>query len=461
MELAELMHSHQESMKAAQQEAEARKGRGRPKTVPKPAPKRHYDARGIERRSASDDKLVKHTPEKDNQKDSKGRGDRSPSTPAPAPRRRLRLVDDKADAEKTTKGTKRPVENAAVDLPPKRSARIAEKPLGLPQPKPFNVDLAAKSLAFKRRRSRSGGTEPCEESPNNEMPKSAVDMSEDSGKGANMASVAASEVAKEQQDQKQEVKKKVSLARLSSKVLLDPRDGWQKLHMLMQRLPKSHCEHIGEDMEVANLLEVARRCIGDFSEDPAINFFKLSAANSLLDLAAAIDESGELAPIMTMSIATRGILNVLVQHIGGAERKLLVNLLEPVPTADYLTKLLGHVEELWLKSSLQKTTSPSNSFEVFQKYGSLAVTPDNDPRNLEEVILDFSDLEVLAQENLHCDTSSGVDPTACGCLEVHNKMQRRKPGMSSTSKSSLAPYIALPFLSFHTFCAGVVLERLH
>lgn len=28
MELAELMHSHQESMKAAQQEAEARKGRG-------------------------------------------------------------------------------------------------------------------------------------------------------------------------------------------------------------------------------------------------------------------------------------------------------------------------------------------------------------------------------------------------------------------------------------------------
>lgn len=79
----------------------------------------------------------------------------------------------------------------------------------------------------------------------------------------------------------------------------------------------------------------------------------------------------------------------------------------------------------------------------------------------QEVIWDFSDLEVLAQENLHCDTSSGVDPTACGCLEVHNKMQQRKPGMSSTSKSSLAPYIALPFLSFHTFCAGVVLERLH
>lgn len=142
----------------------------------------------------------------------------------------------------------------------------------------------------------------------------------------------------------QEVKK-MSLARLSSNALLDPRDGWQKLHMLMQRLPKSHCENIGEDMEVANLLEVARRCIDDFSEDPAINFFKLSAANSLLDLAAAIDESGELAPIMTMSIATRGILNVLVQHISGAERKLLVNLLEPVPTADYLTKLLGHVEE--------------------------------------------------------------------------------------------------------------------
>ena len=130
-------------------------------------------------------------------------GDRSPSTPAPAPRRRLRLVDDKADATET-KGSKRPVENAAVDLPPKRSARFLEKPLGLPQPKPFNVDLAAKSLAFKRRRSRSGGTEPCEESPNNEMPKSAVDMSEDSGKGANMESVAASEVAKEQQDQKQE-----------------------------------------------------------------------------------------------------------------------------------------------------------------------------------------------------------------------------------------------------------------
>lgn len=79
----------------------------------------------------------------------------------------------------------------------------------------------------------------------------------------------------------------------------------------------------------------------------------------------------------------------------------------------------------------------------------------------QEVIWDFSDLEVLAQENLHCDTSSGVDPTACGCLEVHNKMQRRKPGTSSTSKSSLVPYIALPFLSFHTFCAGVVLERLH
>ena len=130
-------------------------------------------------------------------------GDRSPSTPAPAPRRRLRLVDDKADATET-KGTKRPVESAAVDLPPKRSARFLEKPLGLPQPKPFNVDLAAKSLAFKRRRSRSGGTEPCEESPNNEMPKSAVEMSEDSGKGANMESVAASEVAKEQQDQKQE-----------------------------------------------------------------------------------------------------------------------------------------------------------------------------------------------------------------------------------------------------------------
>ena len=142
----------------------------------------------------------------------------------------------------------------------------------------------------------------------------------------------------------QEVKK-LSLARFSSKALLDPRDGWQKLHMLMQRLPKSHCEHIGEDIEVANLLEAARRCIGDFSEDPAINFFKLTAANSLLDLAAAIDESGELAPIMTMSIATRGILNLLVQHISGAERNLLVNLLEPVPTADYLTKLLGHVEE--------------------------------------------------------------------------------------------------------------------
>ncbi len=250
----------------------------------------------------------------------------------------------------------------------------------------------------------------------------------------------------------QEVKK-LSLARFSSKALLDPRDGWQKLHMLMQRLPKSHCEHIGEDIEVANLLEAARRCIGDFSEDPAINFFKLTAANSLLDLAAAIDESGELAPIMTMSIATRGILNLLVQHISGAERNLLVNLLEPVPTADYLTKLLGHVEEppdeggvfgckfverevmdvefmlllcwvvvsvlpsvkpgvmydhgccnastflsfnvsfriwdskegiffpsglrhleeLWLKSSLQKT-SHSNSFEVFQKYGSLVMT---------------------------------------------------------------------------------------
>lgn len=104
-------------------------------------------------------------------------------------------MDDKADAAET-KGTKRPVENA-VDLPTKRSARIAEKPLGLPQPKPFD-----KSLAFKRRRSRSGG-KPCEESPINEMPKSAVEMSEDSGKGANMESVTASE-AMEQQDQKQE-----------------------------------------------------------------------------------------------------------------------------------------------------------------------------------------------------------------------------------------------------------------
>lgn len=35
---------------------------------------------------------------------------------------------------------------------------------------------------------------------------------------------------------------------------------------------------------------------------------------------------------------------------------------------------LRHLEELWLKSSLQKTTSPSNSFEVFQKYGSLVMT---------------------------------------------------------------------------------------
>ena len=133
-------------------------------------------------------------------------GDRSPSTPAPAPRRRLRLrsVDDKADAVET-KGTKRPVENVAVDLPTKRSARFLEKPVGLPQPKPFDIDLRAKLLAFKRRRSRSGGTEPCEEqSPNNEMPKSAVEILEDSGKGANVESVAASEVAKEQQDQKQE-----------------------------------------------------------------------------------------------------------------------------------------------------------------------------------------------------------------------------------------------------------------
>jgi len=32
-----------------------------------------------------------------------------------------------------------------------------------------------------------------------------------------------------------------------------------------------------------------------------------------------------------------------------------------------------HLEELWLKSSLQKT-SHSNSFEVFQKYGSLVMT---------------------------------------------------------------------------------------
>ena len=107
---------------------------------------------------------------------------------------------------------------------------------------------------------------------------------------------------------------------------------WRKLASLMKQLPKRCNNFVHEESEVASFLEAAAQCVGSFVDDLQISYIRLTAANSLLDLAAALicDELGELAPIMTTSIATPlcveyrgtadGIFDIeRIEHCGLAE----------------------------------------------------------------------------------------------------------------------------------------------
>ena len=154
-------------------------------------------------------------------------------------------------------------------------------------------------------------------------------------------------------------------------VKVDPAD-WRKLASLMKQLPK-RCTNFVES-DVASFLEAAAQCLGhNFVDDLGISYIRLTAANSLLDLAAALicDESGELAPIMTTSIATRSVLNIVAQQMASTcDPSVGLLTLEPVPTAEHLTRFSAHLEDLFAKSlSLRKL----NSFDVMQKCCSLVM----------------------------------------------------------------------------------------
>ena len=153
---------------------------------------------------------------------------------------------------------------------------------------------------------------------------------------------------------------------------------WRKLVSLMKQLPKRrNANFVHEESEVASFLEAAARCVGrELVDDLGISYIRLTAANSLLDLAAALicDESGELAPIMTTSIATRCVLNIVAQQMASSTMNTvdLLNL-EPVPTAEHLTKFCAHLDDLFAKSSLRKL----NSFDVMQKCCSLVMASES------------------------------------------------------------------------------------
>ena len=146
----------------------------------------------------------------------------------------------------------------------------------------------------------------------------------------------------------------------------------------MKQLPKRCKNFVHEESEAASFLEAAAQCVGGFVDDLQISYIRLTAANSLLDLAAALicDESGELAPIMTTSIATRCVLNIVAQQMASStsnESKTDLLNLEPVPTAEHLTKFCAHLEDLFTKSSLRKL----NSFDVMQKCCSLVMASES------------------------------------------------------------------------------------
>ena len=160
---------------------------------------------------------------------------------------------------------------------------------------------------------------------------------------------------------------KVSAAKAGALRMLAPdlKQSWQKVRSLMNQLPKRQCgDHIPcEDSEVASILEAAAGCVDSFSEDLVINYIRLLASNSLLELAAAlICESGELAPIMTAAMTTRCVLNAVAQQMASSNLSVDLLNLEPVPTAEHLSKFCVHLEELFAKSH-QKLSS----FQVLQK----------------------------------------------------------------------------------------------
>lgn len=147
------------------------------------------------------------------------------------------------------------------------------------------------------------------------------------------------------------------------------RDSWWKLQELLRQLPKRHDLLAGEAL-VGRLLEAAARCCqGEL--DLKTGYIQLTATNALLDLAAALicDGSGELAPIMTVSIATRGVLNLVAQQ--GTVGLWCLDL-EPVPAPEHLTKFAGQLEELLAKSQL-----PLSSFEMMRKCYSLVLASGN------------------------------------------------------------------------------------
>eukprot|EP00435_Cladocopium_sp_Y103_P057752 s1080_g20.t1 len=508
MELAELMQSFQESMKAAKKDSEARAAsRTAPKAAPKPAPKRgrppkdlkgrvlapsdSADSKPLTTAWGSDPGTRKRDPSRNREhstpmKKGKPKGDRSPPREnlqlSPRRRTRLRRVDEarighghegdegddggefihefidkstgKSVDAKEGKVTRKvvkvfklvPDSNLDQDLtknlllkrpadtvqpvPAKRSARLASETSTVSQvskmhtPRPFDGKHKGREDAEKEKTfyetsqtsHQNETNETNETNDTNEMNETneseidAADAADAAGEGCEepTTSAAATAVSGEGSEElRRQLHHQESMVKFSEKLELpDPPDCWRKLAGLMKQLPKRCNDNfVHDDSEVASFLEAAARCVcGEFVDDLGISYIRLTAANSLLDLAAAVcDESEELAgtitSIMTTSIATRCVLNVVAQQISRVDSVDSVDLLrllnlEPVPTVEHLTKFCAHLDDLFAKSSLRKLNN--SSFDVMQKCCSLARRDDKDPRNLEVAICRPAACAVLA-----------------------------------------------------------------
>lgn len=353
---------------------------------------------------------------------------------------------------------KRPAEDT---VPTKRSARLASSEtssqVSMHTPRPFDAGKH-KGREDSEKSEKEKTSQTSETSHQNESEVDAANAANAAGEGREEPTTSAAATAvsgegeEERQQPHQEVVKSVKSSVAKEKLAPpDTADDWRKLASLMKQLPKRCNNFVHEESEVASFLEAAAQCVGSFVEDLQISYIRLTAANSLLDLAAALicDESGELAPIMTTSIATRCVLNIVAQQMASSTSNEsntvdLLNL-EPVPTAEHLTKFCAHLDDLFTKSSLRKL----DSFDVMQKCCSLARRDDKDPRNLEVAICRPAACAVLALSKTLAMEAADAEAENLVLLEARARVR----AASKTAAERVADELSQEFEAQQQRCA--------
>ena len=135
---------------------------------------------------------------------------------------------------------------------------------------------------------------------------------------------------------------------------IDVGASWKELQVLLADLQCSG--------EVGDLLDVSRELLADQLLLNELAFLRLTAANALLELAAALDE--DMARMVSVTIAARSVLHGVAQRMGCVPQSL-----EPVPSVKQMLKMhIRFTEHLQALERLLGKRMNRSLLEFLSKY---------------------------------------------------------------------------------------------